>query len=276
MHLHYTVCNPSSKWVIITNGDNLYGKSFLAEIAAESAAHGADIIAFDFYSRYTRPTMPPCERFMNDERYKSNCKKNHLEWCHVDLGSVALNRPKFMEEERGFGSVNSTFYGLNEEHNDGLLIGELVEQGWHVSKIENACPFVHSPSIQSCSWSGGIWDDRDIKLGGGSCITPEEAQEILESDPNTEEVEIRVMHAENYVDEFIGALPLLNKTRCIRYKDYMSERVWGRTLLWFGDLCTDALDFQRYEEARFTFYKTEDDEEKALDAVRKEHNVSTS
>eukprot|EP00798_Chlamydomonas_sp_ICE-L_P024120 gene24120-9695_t len=47
-------CPRSAEWVIVTNGDNAYDLKFLAEMATVPDA--ADVVAFDFYSRYQRPT----------------------------------------------------------------------------------------------------------------------------------------------------------------------------------------------------------------------------
>lgn len=53
-------------------------------------------------------------------------------------------------------------------------------------------PPPHLPS-QSCAWSGGVWDDRDIvswSTAGGRCISADEAHKILQDEPDTEEVTI--------------------------------------------------------------------------------------
>jgi hypothetical protein len=45
--------------------------------------------------------------------------------------------------------------------------------------------------LQSCGWSGGVWDDRDIvswATAGGRCISPAEAAKVLVEDPEAEEV----------------------------------------------------------------------------------------
>lgn len=56
-----SACPPSSEWVLVTNGDNLYADTFFDRIM--SVPREADAIAFDFYSRYQRITGPPCMRF---------------------------------------------------------------------------------------------------------------------------------------------------------------------------------------------------------------------
>lgn len=47
-------CAPSTEWVIITNGDNMYDDKFVESIL--DTPPDKDVIAFDFYSRYQRPT----------------------------------------------------------------------------------------------------------------------------------------------------------------------------------------------------------------------------
>ena len=41
--------------VVVTNGDNLYDPRFVAEVE-KAEAGGADVVAFDYYSRFQRPT----------------------------------------------------------------------------------------------------------------------------------------------------------------------------------------------------------------------------
>jgi hypothetical protein len=42
---------------VVTNGDNLYDPSFLGRLLSEAAeGGGADAVAFDYYSRFLRPT----------------------------------------------------------------------------------------------------------------------------------------------------------------------------------------------------------------------------
>lgn len=56
----FAACHADTEWVIFTNGDNMYHKKAFEEIAKVGQA---DAVALDFYSRYTRPTGIPCERF---------------------------------------------------------------------------------------------------------------------------------------------------------------------------------------------------------------------
>jgi hypothetical protein len=53
-------CSPETEWVVFTNGDNVYHKEAFATLHAED---DAEAVAWDFYSRYHRPTGIPCERF---------------------------------------------------------------------------------------------------------------------------------------------------------------------------------------------------------------------
>lgn len=47
-------CPPSTEWVVVTNGDNVYDSAFVEELL--KAPVDADVVAVDFYSRYQRPT----------------------------------------------------------------------------------------------------------------------------------------------------------------------------------------------------------------------------
>ena len=42
-------------------------------------AGDTDIVAFDFYSRFQRPTAPACDRFAAWQD-KPTCKRNRLRW----------------------------------------------------------------------------------------------------------------------------------------------------------------------------------------------------
>lgn len=51
--LYTAACPANTEWVVVTNGDNDYASTFFSRIAR---VQGADLIAFDFYSRYHRAT----------------------------------------------------------------------------------------------------------------------------------------------------------------------------------------------------------------------------
>ena len=50
------------------------------------------------------------------------------------------------------------------------------------------------PACQSCGWSGGVWDDRDIvswATAGGRCLSADEAAAVLAEDAEAEEVVVQ-------------------------------------------------------------------------------------
>jgi hypothetical protein len=53
-------CHIDTEWVMFTNGDNMYHAEAFEEVVKQTKA---DAVAMDFYSRYSRPTGIPCERF---------------------------------------------------------------------------------------------------------------------------------------------------------------------------------------------------------------------
>lgn len=67
-------------------------------------AAGVDLLAFDFYSRFQRPTAPSCERFAAAPGAPA-CKRNRLRWCHTDLGANVINYQRFVQENRRFGTL---------------------------------------------------------------------------------------------------------------------------------------------------------------------------
>ena len=95
---------------MVTNGDNEYGAGFMERVVHEAStatttrSPAVDVVAFDFYSRFLRPTMPACDRFEAGGHFP--CKRNRLRWCHSDLGAAALRWPRFTREGRRFGDAN--------------------------------------------------------------------------------------------------------------------------------------------------------------------------
>jgi hypothetical protein len=51
-HTH-AACPRATRWLLVTNGDNEYDQDMMATLAS----HGdAEVVAFDYYSRFQRPT----------------------------------------------------------------------------------------------------------------------------------------------------------------------------------------------------------------------------
>ena len=255
------VCNPEAEWVVATNGDNVYGRHFIQRVVEKASDSTVDLVAFDFYSRYQRPTMPSCERFSSEHAGSTTgapaapCKKNTLQWCQTDLGSVAIRRRRLLDEDRSFGLVRDDVGGLDAAHNDGLMFAELVRDGWVVSKVEDECLFAHNPSFQTCAWKGLVWDDSNItRTGGGECIHRREAAKLLE-DPTMEMVRIQVSHAANHMAEYRDATVSLDEpANCIRRKDFKSREVWGHACWWFPDGCVDAEDLDEHGRGLDSYY----------------------
>jgi hypothetical protein len=49
-------CPRDTQWLVVTNGDNDYDPSFLSVLVQQQ---GAEVVAFDFYSRFHRPSGTP-------------------------------------------------------------------------------------------------------------------------------------------------------------------------------------------------------------------------
>ncbi len=150
----------------MTNGDNQYAPTFLETLLAEP---DADAVAFDYYSRYQRPTGPPCERFAAAPGAPA-CKANtcaprpwraarprhsraapqppntaaaplrsrfteagrggcRLAWCNTDLGANALNWPRLLREDRRLGGMAGEAGELAADHFDGALAESLLSAG---------------------------------------------------------------------------------------------------------------------------------------------------
>ena len=276
------VCPPNTTWLVVTNGDNEYADSFMARVIEESSnktngdkdvgSAPPDIVAFDFYSRFQRITMPACERFAARPPPAPLCKSNSLQWCKFDLGAAALNWQRFKSEKRSFGGVLSEDEQgreLDADSSDGLLMEVLARDGWKAVHVTDKCLFAHNPSIQACAWKGGVWDDRDVILeSGGMCITPSQADQILKKDSQTEQVLVHVS-SDGHVDAFENAKQSsLKAVRCLRHKNYKEESIWGLTQVWYSKWCTDDDDLELYENQLRKFYPTEESLEAAIDAAQ--------
>lgn len=231
-----------------------------------------DIIAFDFYSRFQRITMPACDRFALRPPPAPLCKRNSLKWCQFDLGAAALNWPRFKAENRSFGGVlgeDEESRELDADSADGLLMEVLARSGWKATHVTDKCLFAHNPSIQACAWQGGVWDDRDMILeSGGICLTPGQADEILKKDVDAQDVVVHVAN-DGEVDAFQGAKQAsMQAVRCLRHRNFKEESILGLTQVWYSKWCTDDEDLEEYERQLKEFYPTEEDLERAMDAAQ--------
>lgn len=263
------VCPPDTKWLVVTNGDNEYGASFTTQVTdittSKSSSNGKspDIVAFDFYSRYQRPTAPPCDRFHAWPGIPA-CKLNKLSWCQTDLGANAISFPKFMQEARMFGSLHQEAGGLGADHFDGILAETLVAAGWKVARVTSKCLFSHSPNPQECAWSGGVWDDSDVQgTGGGRCIDWGEREKMLTADQQLfngegqlEEVIVTVSSDGNITSEFQSSNSNNDNNwdgqlRCLRKRMYNSEAERNAQRAWFSSRCADEETGDLQEQTRW-------------------------
>ena len=144
----------ASKWLIVTNGDNIYDASFLDSLSSSS-----DLVAFDFYSRHvsamdTRYLGEGCERYFSAPH--GACKRNLLAEWHTDLGANAMSARRWACEGRRFLDVDA---GPGEDR-DGKVAWSLVYWGWdvaHVRSDDGGCLFDHNPNAHACVASGDDW-----------------------------------------------------------------------------------------------------------------------
>ncbi|KAG2435072.1 hypothetical protein HXX76_007159 [Chlamydomonas incerta] len=159
-------CPENTRWVVITNGDNLYDPRFVETIY--SAPPDVDAVAVDFYSRYQRPTAEPCERFEEGEGVPP-CKENGMRFCQTDLAANAYKLQRLLVEDRRFGLVDP---GGTHGANDGIMAQLLKTAGWKIHYVHGHCLVNHAPSPQQCALNGGVWDDSVMAAAssfGGSC-----------------------------------------------------------------------------------------------------------
>jgi len=79
-------CPPTTEWVVVTNGDNLYDDKFVEAIL--DTPENVDVVALDFYSRYQRPTGESssigslCWRYTAEQEYTALLTIRHVNHKH--------------------------------------------------------------------------------------------------------------------------------------------------------------------------------------------------
>ncbi|KAK9811560.1 hypothetical protein WJX72_005917 [[Myrmecia] bisecta] len=238
-------CPTDTKWVVITNGDNEYADTFFDELAS---ARDADVVAFDYYSRYQRSTGVPCERFGGGPGTPP-CKPNKLIWCHTDLGANVFNWPRLIAEDRRFGSLEADSGGLTADHFDGIMAQSLLNAGWRVHHVAGLCLYDHSPTPQRCARTGGVWDDSEAATYlavGGQCLSREQADERMRAGQGRlEEVTVQ-LSTDGALEAFNAArTPVEPVIRCLRQADVAAQQQAFREF--FGPFCTSDLDASGFQ-----------------------------
>jgi len=228
-------CPPSTEWVVITNGDNTYDLKFVEEVLSTPDAY--DVVALDFYSRYQRPTAPPCTRFAaNKDDSMPKCKSNELRFCQVDLAAVAWRWKRLVVEDRRFGTLDKR---SDSQAADGMMATAVINAGWKVRFVHNQCLVHHNPNPQLCAVHGGVWDDSVLinpSTFGGRCITKQSAEALLKSTPGLEMVSMNLSYDRNaFGYEHLESLPIT----CLRTAD---PATW-RNAFTFGRVCAARIDF---------------------------------
>jgi hypothetical protein len=225
-------CAGTTHWVVVTNGDNSFDTAFIPTLI--SVPETVDLVAFDWYSRYMRPTAAPCERFAAGPGLPP-CKENDVRFCNTDITANAFRYHRLTSEAVSFSLVDVVALGLN----DAIVTEKVVRDGWEVLHIKATCLVNHAPNPQLCAARGGVWDDThfaEISHAGGECISAEEGKERMRmsSVGSLEMVTINVTH--DRAGSF--GLPMESlEMRCIRapvIRPYRNS--------FFPPLCASSVD----------------------------------
>eukprot|EP00878_Enallax_costatus_P036477 GHUV01040967.1.p1 GENE.GHUV01040967.1~~GHUV01040967.1.p1 ORF type:complete len:318 (+),score=72.11 GHUV01040967.1:2345-3298(+) len=224
-------CPPETRWVVVTNGDNDYDPQFMTVLAQQQ---DAEAVAFDYYSRYQRPTGTPCERFTAGPGLPS-CKTNEMKWCQTDLAANAYSWPRFMKDDMRFGILET---GRGANH-DGIMADLVRTRGWKVAYIRNKCLVDHAPSPQTCAMLGGVWDDTAAASdegAGGNCLAPGRARQRLEQlGTAAEMIDVEVSHD----TASFGMTDEVLKLKCMRLA---APESWKAMSLYYPPHCRAAVD----------------------------------
>lgn len=231
-------CSPNTTWLVVTNGDNHYDGDFMTVLS--SSPPDADLVIFDYYSRYQRPTGPPCERFAAIEGYPL-CKENEARLCHTDLSANAYRWPRMVEENRLFGILDPDSRGLGFQ--DGYMVESLVKAGWKVTHISDRCLVEHAPSPQRCAQSSGVWDDSvaaTVDHTGGYCVRKHDAVKKRSAYPEYYEIVSVNISSDGKSMGFPTGMTL----QCLRQKD---PRTW-ELRSFFQVTCTARVDLDIWND----------------------------
>lgn len=153
-------CTPGTKWLLVSNGDNLYDPTFLEHVTlVENQQY--DILGTNFHSRWYNyfnhigGRFPACYRFKIRDRKKEiefinkenyGCIKNGFKYGGTDLGANILSYKRFITENRRYATIIDK---NSDGSQDGLMIEKLVESGWKPHNF-GKCLYDHNPNYHSC------------------------------------------------------------------------------------------------------------------------------
>eukprot|EP00211_Chloroparvula_japonica_P004695 CAMPEP_0119149090 /NCGR_PEP_ID=MMETSP1310-20130426/42853_1 /TAXON_ID=464262 /ORGANISM="Genus nov. species nov., Strain RCC2339" /LENGTH=675 /DNA_ID=CAMNT_0007141171 /DNA_START=262 /DNA_END=2289 /DNA_ORIENTATION=+ len=135
-------CRPDARWLLMTNGDNVYGPTFLDKVD-----RGADITGHNWYSRYLFKAKDMCTSFIN-----TICRVNGLGIGTTDLGANVLNLTRWRLE--GISLLDANIF--RHSVTDGNLMTYLVRKNWTWTIVDD-CAFEHTPNIHLCQARRHVW-----------------------------------------------------------------------------------------------------------------------
>jgi len=134
----YHSCPSTSRWLLVTQGDNEYAPTLFSHLDPSY-----DAIGFDWFSRWTSHisviTYKPEVKKPCDEIIPQTCMGNKWLLDRTDLGTVVWNYNRFILEERKYSRYNPTAV------HDGMLATECVASGWKVKNVSE-CLYSHNPN----------------------------------------------------------------------------------------------------------------------------------
>ncbi|KAI8817629.1 glycosyltransferase WbsX-domain-containing protein [Fimicolochytrium jonesii] len=158
----------SAKWLLVTNGDNIYRPDTLSYFD-----HQHDFIGLNFFSRWVVHNNDQkhkvlwsdrCERFQQED----HCFRPSPAVGKIDLGAMILNLTKF----RKTGYTWSSFTGKHPLAQDGKMAEKLISNGFRFANVPEhvkGCQLLHNPSYAACRGMGHVWFDSP-KFSEATCL----------------------------------------------------------------------------------------------------------
>mmetsp|Transcript_29057 Transcript_29057/g.45808 ORF Transcript_29057/g.45808 Transcript_29057/m.45808 type:complete len:279 (+) Transcript_29057:65-901(+) len=133
MELDNLVKQDTCKYIMVTNGDNLYNSGLMKE-TRPMRQQGIDLIGFFFISRYPFPQKVP----IRDSTSPNTLYRSRLNLGGIDLGACMFKSSVFRDNNLRFCKVKG-----NVHESDGNLIEQVAKDRMYKAEVLDQIMFMH-------------------------------------------------------------------------------------------------------------------------------------